>query len=92
LGRFFTFTAQTSPDQPVISAGPCRVISHPGYAGCLLAIVGVGFLFDNWATDQRWGSRAGPVEAFPARCLLDWKSGREFSAEVLAVLIDWATI
>ena len=33
LGRYFTFTVQTSQDQPVISAGPYRVIRHPGYAG-----------------------------------------------------------
>jgi protein-S-isoprenylcysteine O-methyltransferase Ste14 len=50
LGRYFTFTVQTSEDQPVISAGPYRVIRHPGYAGILLAITGVGFVMDNWVS------------------------------------------
>jgi protein-S-isoprenylcysteine O-methyltransferase Ste14 len=48
LGRYFTFTVQTSQDQPVISAGPYRVIRHPGYTGSLLAVMGVGFLLRNW--------------------------------------------
>jgi protein-S-isoprenylcysteine O-methyltransferase Ste14 len=48
LGRYFTFTVQTSSDQPVISDGPYRVIRHPGYAGLLLIIVGVGLLIGNW--------------------------------------------
>jgi protein-S-isoprenylcysteine O-methyltransferase Ste14 len=50
LGRYFTFTVQTSDDQPVISTGPYRAVRHPGYAGLLLAIVGLGFLFDSWAS------------------------------------------
>jgi protein-S-isoprenylcysteine O-methyltransferase Ste14 len=50
LGRYFTFTVQTSHDQPVISTGPYRVIRHPGYAGILLAVVGLGFVINNWAS------------------------------------------
>lgn len=48
LGRYFTFTVQTSTDQPVITTGPYRVIRHPSYAGVLLAVVGIGCLFANW--------------------------------------------
>jgi protein-S-isoprenylcysteine O-methyltransferase Ste14 len=48
LGRYFTVTVQTSPDQPIISRGPYRVIRHPGYAGLLLAAIGLGFATDNW--------------------------------------------
>ncbi len=48
LGRYFTFTVQTSTDQPVIALGPYRVIRHPSYAGVLLAIFAVGLLFGNW--------------------------------------------
>jgi len=48
LGRYFTFTVQTSDDQTVVSTGPYRVIRHPGYAGILLAVVGIGFVMDNW--------------------------------------------
>ncbi len=50
LGRYFTFTVQTSRDQQVISAGPYRVIRHPSYSGILLALVGVGFMIDNWVS------------------------------------------
>jgi protein-S-isoprenylcysteine O-methyltransferase Ste14 len=48
LGRYFTFIVQTSGDQPVITAGPYRVIRHPSYAGLLLAIMGVGLSIGNW--------------------------------------------
>jgi protein-S-isoprenylcysteine O-methyltransferase Ste14 len=48
LGRYFTFTVQTSRDQPVITAGPYRVIRHPSYAGLLLAVIGIGLLVANW--------------------------------------------
>jgi protein-S-isoprenylcysteine O-methyltransferase Ste14 len=48
LGRYFTFTVQTSEDQPVIDSGPYKVIRHPSYAGALLAIAGVALLFGNW--------------------------------------------
>jgi|SRR5215472_4980376 len=49
LGQYFTFTVKVSPDQPVVTRGPYRVLRHPGYAGGLLAIVAVGLLNGNWA-------------------------------------------
>ncbi len=48
LGRYFTFTVQTSGDQPVITAGPYRVIRHPSYAGILLAVLGLSLFIGNW--------------------------------------------
>ncbi len=48
LGRYFTFTVMTSPDQPVIMSGPYRWLRHPSYAGLLLIIAGIGFAFGNW--------------------------------------------
>jgi protein-S-isoprenylcysteine O-methyltransferase Ste14 len=48
LGRYFTFTVQTSSDQPVITSGPYRVIRHPGYAGVLVAVIAIGLLIGNW--------------------------------------------
>lgn len=48
LGRYFTFTVQTSDDQPVITSGPYRVIRHPSYAGILLAVFGIGLFIGNW--------------------------------------------
>jgi protein-S-isoprenylcysteine O-methyltransferase Ste14 len=48
LGRYFTFTVTVSPDQPVVTAGPYRLLRHPGYAGGLLATIGVGLMWGNW--------------------------------------------
>jgi protein-S-isoprenylcysteine O-methyltransferase Ste14 len=48
LGRYFTFTVQTSSDQPVIVDGPYRLIRHPSYAGLLLIITAVGLFIGNW--------------------------------------------
>jgi protein-S-isoprenylcysteine O-methyltransferase Ste14 len=48
LGRYFTFTVQTSRDQPVITDGPYRLIRHPSYAGLLLVILAVGLFIGNW--------------------------------------------
>jgi protein-S-isoprenylcysteine O-methyltransferase Ste14 len=48
LGRYFTFTVQTSSDQPVITDGPYRLIRHPGYAGLLLVMMAVGLFIGNW--------------------------------------------
>jgi protein-S-isoprenylcysteine O-methyltransferase Ste14 len=49
LGHYFTVTVQTSADQPVITAGPYRVLRHPSYAGLLLALLGVATVaMRNW--------------------------------------------
>ena len=48
LGRYFTFTVQTSRDQPVIADGPYQLIRHPSYAGLLLVIMAVGLFIGNW--------------------------------------------
>jgi protein-S-isoprenylcysteine O-methyltransferase Ste14 len=48
LGDYFTFTVMVSPDQPVVTAGPYRVLRHPGYAGILLACAGIGLAAANW--------------------------------------------
>ncbi|MDQ1739750.1 MAG: hypothetical protein QOE53_1402, partial [Pseudonocardiales bacterium] len=48
LGRYFTVTVQTSGDQPVITAGPYRVIRHPSYAGLLLVFMAAALFIGNW--------------------------------------------
>lgn len=48
LGRYFTFTVKVSSDQAVVAAGPYRVLRHPGYAGGLLATIGIGVMWGNW--------------------------------------------
>jgi protein-S-isoprenylcysteine O-methyltransferase Ste14 len=50
LGQYFTFTVKTSHDQPVVTTGPYRMLRHPGYAGGMLAIVGLGLLWGNWVS------------------------------------------
>jgi len=50
LGDYFTFTVMVSADQPVINAGPYRVLRHPGYAGILLACAGIGVAAGNWVS------------------------------------------
>jgi protein-S-isoprenylcysteine O-methyltransferase Ste14 len=48
LGRYFTVVVQTSRDQPVITAGPYRVLRHPSYTGLLLILMAVGLFIGNW--------------------------------------------
>src|ERR1035438_4900865 len=48
LGRYFTFTIMVSPDQPVVTNGPYRMVRHPAYAGGLLICIGVGLMSANW--------------------------------------------
>ena len=48
LGQYFTFTVNVSSDQQVVTAGPYRVLRHPGYTGGLLAIIGLGVVYANW--------------------------------------------
>jgi protein-S-isoprenylcysteine O-methyltransferase Ste14 len=48
LGQYFTFTVNVSSDQQVVTVGPYRVLRHPGYAGGLLAMIGMGVVYANW--------------------------------------------
>lgn len=48
LGRYFTFTVQTSADQPVVTGGPYRFVRHPSYTGIMLVLVGIGATYGNW--------------------------------------------
>jgi protein-S-isoprenylcysteine O-methyltransferase Ste14 len=48
LGRLFTFTVQTSPDQVVVTSGPYRFVRHPAYSALLLAAAGGGLYVGNW--------------------------------------------
>jgi protein-S-isoprenylcysteine O-methyltransferase Ste14 len=48
LGRYFTYTVQTSTNQPVITSGPYRVLRHPSYAGILLIAIGARAVWGNW--------------------------------------------
>jgi protein-S-isoprenylcysteine O-methyltransferase Ste14 len=48
LGEYFTYTVMVSPDQPVVTAGPYRLLRHPSYTGILLACGGIGLASANW--------------------------------------------
>jgi protein-S-isoprenylcysteine O-methyltransferase Ste14 len=48
LGEYFTGRVMVSADQPVIAAGPYRLLRHPSYTGLLLACAGVGLASANW--------------------------------------------
>ncbi|HEY7989263.1 MAG TPA: isoprenylcysteine carboxylmethyltransferase family protein [Lapillicoccus sp.] len=48
LGRYFTFTVQTSSDQTVITSGPYRFVRHPAYSALLLAATAGGLYVGNW--------------------------------------------
>jgi protein-S-isoprenylcysteine O-methyltransferase Ste14 len=48
LGRYFTFTVMTSPDQRVVTSGPYRFLRHPSYLGIALVLTGIGATYANW--------------------------------------------
>jgi protein-S-isoprenylcysteine O-methyltransferase Ste14 len=48
LGASFTTTVAIAPQQPVIEAGPYRLIRHPSYSGFLITLLGFGLCFTNW--------------------------------------------
>ncbi|HTX84573.1 MAG TPA: isoprenylcysteine carboxylmethyltransferase family protein [Streptosporangiaceae bacterium] len=48
LGDYFTGSVMVSSDQPVITAGPYRLLRHPSYTGLLLACAGLGLTAANW--------------------------------------------
>jgi protein-S-isoprenylcysteine O-methyltransferase Ste14 len=50
LGEYFTGTVLVSADQPVVTAGPYRVLRHPSYMGAMLAFIGVGLTAANWVS------------------------------------------
>ena len=50
LGEYFTGYVAVSADQPVVTAGPYRVLRHPSYTGLLLAFAGLGLTAANWVS------------------------------------------
>lgn len=48
LGEYFTFNVMVSADQPVITAGPYRLLRHPSYTAVLLACIEIGLTSANW--------------------------------------------
>jgi protein-S-isoprenylcysteine O-methyltransferase Ste14 len=79
LGDYFTGVVMVSTDQPVITAGPYRVLRHPSYTGFLLACAGVGLATANWVA-------LGAMVLLPLAPLL-WRIHAEENA-LLAMLGD----
>lgn len=48
LGRFFRITVIMQDEHRLVEEGPYRVLRHPGYAGGLLTITGIGLAMGNW--------------------------------------------
>lgn len=48
LGASFTTTVTVAPEQPVIEAGPYRLIRHPSSTGLLIMFLGFGLSSTNW--------------------------------------------
>lgn len=75
LGRFYTRTLTTSPDQTAVTRGPYRLIRHPGYTGSLLT----------------WAGGAAASHNLPVLILvlaiLGWAYARRIRAEE-AMLVD----
>jgi protein-S-isoprenylcysteine O-methyltransferase Ste14 len=49
LGPYFTVDVAAEASQPVIDAGPYRIIHHPAYTGLLLSLIGFALALGNWA-------------------------------------------
>lgn len=79
LGGYFTGRVMVSADQPVITAGPYRLLRHPSYTGLLLACAGVGLTSANWAA-------VAAMVLLPAAAVL-WRIHAEEKA-LLATLGD----
>jgi protein-S-isoprenylcysteine O-methyltransferase Ste14 len=50
LDRLFTFAVGIADDHRVMREGPYRLVRHPGYAGALLALAGIGIALANWVS------------------------------------------
>ncbi len=49
LGDYFTFDLAATPDQPVITRGPYRLVRHPSYLGVIAVVVGLALARANAA-------------------------------------------
>lgn len=48
LDHLFTFAVGIAADHRVVQNGPYRFLRHPGYAGVLVILLGVGLALQNW--------------------------------------------
>jgi protein-S-isoprenylcysteine O-methyltransferase Ste14 len=50
LGRFFSLHVQVQTDHRVVDSGPYRFLRHPGYAGALFGLLGLGAALQSWVS------------------------------------------
>ena len=50
LGRFFSLEVQIQGDHRVVDTGPYRLLRHPGYAGVLFGLIGLGLAVQSWVS------------------------------------------
>jgi protein-S-isoprenylcysteine O-methyltransferase Ste14 len=50
LGRFFSVSVLAQNDHKVVDTGPYRLLRHPGYAGILLSLLGIGVALQSWVS------------------------------------------
>jgi protein-S-isoprenylcysteine O-methyltransferase Ste14 len=48
LGQYFTGDVRARSDQPVIRAGPYRLVRHPSYTAGMMMFIGIGLALGNW--------------------------------------------
>lgn len=48
LGEYFTGDVRATPDQPVISSGPYRLVRHPSYTAGMMMFIGIGLALGSW--------------------------------------------
>ena len=50
LGEYFTGDVRAKPDQPVITAGPYRLVRHPSYTAGMMMFIGIGLALGSWVS------------------------------------------
>jgi protein-S-isoprenylcysteine O-methyltransferase Ste14 len=48
LGQYFTGNVRARADQPVIRAGPYRLVRHPSYTAGMMMNIGIGLALGSW--------------------------------------------
>ena len=48
LGQYFTGDVRAKSDQPVIRAGPYRLVRHPSYTAGMMMFIGIGLALGSW--------------------------------------------
>src|SRR5262249_11873811 len=48
LGRYFSLDVQVQTNHRVVDSGPYRFLRHPGYAGALFGLLGLGAALQSW--------------------------------------------